>query len=88
MKKSTITDYLDFCLLCGKPNTEIHHCLSGSDRNNADIDGLYIGLCRECHNFIHQYPQALVMSKIIGQLAYERKHTREEFRARYRHSYL
>jgi Zn-finger protein len=86
--QSKISEYPDYCLLCGRPSTDKHHLLMGSDRKNADIDGLYIMTCRECHNFIHQHPQAVVMSKIIGQLAYEREHTREEFRSRYRHSYL
>ena len=85
---SIITEYTEFCLLCGTPTTDTHHCLSGSDRKHADEDGLVIPLCRVCHRFVHDNPKALVMSKIIGQLAYEREHTREEFRARYRHSYL
>lgn len=87
--KSAITEYTNVCLLCGTPtNQDAHHCLSGSDRRHADEDGLLIPVCRNCHSFIHNNPQALVMSKIIGQLAYEREHTREEFRSRYRHSYL
>lgn len=85
---SIITDYMEYCLICGKPRTDVHHVLIGSDKHNADLDGLFIPICRECHNFIHQHPQAVVMSKIIGQLAYEKEHTRNEFRARYRHSYL
>lgn len=85
---SSITEYTQYCLLCGVPTTDTHHCLSGSDRKHADEDGLVIPLCRVCHRFVHDNPKALVMSKIIGQLAYEREHTREEFRARYRHSYL
>ena len=85
---SSITEYTQFCLICGTPATDPHHCLSGSDRKHADEDGLVIPVCRMCHKFIHDNPKALTMSKIIGQLAYEREHTREEFRARYRHSYL
>ena len=85
---SIITEYTEFCLICGTPSTDPHHCLSGSDRIHADEDGLVIPVCRACHRFIHDNPKALTMSKIIGQLAYEREHTREEFRARYRHSYL
>lgn len=86
--QSKISNFPDYCLLCGKPSTDIHHCLSGSDRKHADEDGIYISLCRDCHSFIHKHPQALVMSKIIGQLAYEREHTREEYLSRYRHSYI
>lgn len=87
--KSTITDYTEYCLICGSPcYDDVHHCLSGSDRKHADEDGLVIPVCRICHRFIHDNPKALTMSKIIGQLAYEREHTREEFRSRYRHSYL
>lgn len=88
MRDSIITDVTEYCLICGRPKDDIHHCLMGSDRRHADEDGIYIPICRECHAFIHNNPQAVVMSKIIGQLAYEREHTREEFRARYRHSYL
>lgn len=86
--KSIVTEYKDYCLICGKPKEDAHHLLIGSDRRHADEDGLVIPVCRECHSFIHDNPQALVMSKIIGQLAYEKEHTRNEFRARYRHSYL
>lgn len=86
---SIITEYNSYCLLCGTPcYNDTHHLLCGSDRKHADEDGLVIPVCRKCHAFIHNHPQALVMSKIIGQLAYEREHTRDEFRARYRHSYL
>ena len=85
---SSITEYTEFCLICGTPSTDPHHCLSGSDRRHADEDGLVIPVCRACHRFIHDNPKALTMSKIIGQLAYEKEHTRDEFRARYRHSYL
>lgn len=85
---SIITEYKDFCIICGKPKEDIHHLLIGSDRKHADEDGLVVPICRECHTFIHNHPQAVVMSKIIGQLAYEREHTRDEFRSRYRHSYL
>lgn len=84
-----ITEFDMYCLICGKPcYKDVHHLLCGSDRRHADEDGLTIPVCRDCHTFIHQNPKALVMSKIIGQLAYEREHTRDEFRARYRHSYL
>ena len=85
---SKITEYTEYCLICGTPSTDPHHCLSGSDRRHADEDGLVIPVCRACHRFIHDNPKALTMSKIIGQLAYEKEHTRDEFRARYRHSYL
>ena len=85
---SIITEYTEYCLICGKPKDDPHHLLMGSDRKHADEDGLWIPDCRECNNFIHKHQQAVVMNKIIGQLTYEKEHTRNEFRSRYRHSYL
>ena len=95
---SAITKYMNNCILCGKPNIEIHHCCYGRGiRELADEDALTIPLCRECHEELHKNGVAGKLSKIIGQLAYE-KHlvangrsediARECFRKRYGRSYL
>lgn len=45
------------CYLCGRYNaTDTHHIFPGSYRANSDRYGLTVRLCRECHNFLHQYP--------------------------------
>ena len=102
--KSILTGYTEYCLFCGRPTTATHHLLFGRGiRPLADKDGLTIPICDGCHNMgdklerIHDNPMAEKMSKIIGQLAYEKymvaeglneKQARENFRHRYGHSYL
>lgn len=93
-----ITDYPNYCLLCGKPNVDPHHLVfGGSLRKLADEDGLVIPVCRSCHDEIHANPTASRLSKMLGQTIYELnenahkgdiKDAREKFRARYGRSYL
>lgn len=94
-----ITDYEQFCLLCGSPAVDCHHCLKGhKQRHLAEEDDLKIPVCRECHDQIHRgYKGMNVAVEIIGQLAYEKKKcaegygeaaARESFRIRYGRSYL
>lgn len=92
-----ITEYADYCILCNKPRTAIHHCVFGVGRRNlADEDGLTMPLCDSCHRAIHQ-GKMQTLSKIIGQLLYERnkcaegmtvEEARESFLRRYREKYL
>ena len=93
-----ITNYDAYCLICGKPRTDIHHLVFGnSKRRIADTDGLTIPLCTGCHELMHRQKEMQVMSHIAGQLFYERNmcasglapdEAREEFRKRYGISYL
>ena len=92
-----ITDYKDYCLLCGKPRTDIHHLVFGnSKRKLADEDGLTIPLCREHHESMHNDKAMQAMSHILGQILYERnmcaqnygvEAAKESFRLRYGKSY-
>ena len=92
-----ITKYSEYCLICGTPKTDDHHCVFGRGRRDlADKDGLIMPLCRKHHDFIHKGDMQ-TLSKIIGQLAYERnkcaegmtiEDARESFRKRYSESYL
>lgn len=98
-----ITKYTEFCLFCGKPTDEEHHLLFGSDRKKADEDDLKVPICGGCHTRnelsrrIHDNSMAEALSKLCGQLAYEKKlvaqgFTEEEartaFRMRYGRSFL
>lgn len=100
-----LTKYDGYCMFCGKPTTEFHHCVFGvSNRRKCDEDDLIVPVCRNCHTTgwpvssrIHDNPMAEKLSKIVGQLAWE-KHAvaggmtedeaREAFRKRYGVSYL
>ena len=93
-----ITEYSDYCIICGKPKTDIHHCVFGNaKRRLADADALTMPLCREHHEQMHNDKGMQVMSHIVGQLFYERnmcahgltpEEAREEFQRRYGVSYL
>lgn len=103
---SIVTSYDGICAICGRPKTATHHLIFGSGlRHLADQDGIYIPICDECHTSgrfrIHDDPVAESLSKIAGQLAWEKKHyqiqlvdgfygdeARDAFRKRYGRSYL
>lgn len=93
-----ITNYSEYCIICGRPKTDLHHCVFGnSKRRLADADELTMPLCRKHHEAMHKDKGMQVMSHIVGQLFFERnkcadgmtpEEAREEFRTRYSISYL
>ena len=103
-KEGIVTRYNSNCLFCGRPVEATHHLIEGtSKRKQSDQDGLTIPCCNDCHNMgelprrIHGNLMAEVMSKMIGQLAWEKRavsegqteeEARESFRKRYGESYL
>ena len=102
--ESIITEYTDLSVVSGAPKECTHHCIFGNGRHKlADKDGLTIPLTNAEHNMgkyqLHENPTAEMLSKIIGQLAWEKeyisqgntdikKEAREAFRKRYGESYL
>lgn len=112
MSKSIITNFEDISAFSQGPSECIHHCIFGRGmRELADADGLWIPLKNCEHNMsskgtiyqIHGNPAAEKLSKMLGQIAWE-KHwiaekyslpfsdieaeAREAFRERYGQSYL
>lgn len=93
-----ITKYDDYCLICGRPRTDVHHLVWGNaNRSRADQDELTIPLCRQHHESMHNTKEMQIMSHIAGQLFYERNlcatgvspdDARESFRKRYGVSYM
>ena len=112
MAKSIITNYENISAFSGVPKECDHHCVFGRGlREKADDDGLWIPLTNKEHNMsskgtinqIHGNPAAEKLSKMVGQLAWEKKYVidkyempfegindeaREAFIARYGKSYL
>ena len=84
-----------YCEICGKPNSELHHLVFGvANRKLSDEDQLVMNLCREHHEFMHKNA---TVSRIIGQLIYERNKcaegygveaARDSFRIRYGKNYI
>lgn len=103
-----VTKHKEICFICGRKAEAEHHLIFGTaGRELSEKDGLKAPICNNCHNMgkilmrIHDNPMAERMSKIIGQLAWERKYildrsgnqkldveSRERFRKRYGRSYL
>lgn len=110
MAQSIVTNYSEICVFCGRMADATHHLVFsdyGAGRKKADADGLIIPVCNNCHNMaggtrmIHGNSIAEAMSKMMGQLAWEKQYyrdragengekdtAREAFRKRYGRSYL
>lgn len=91
--KSIITDDMEHCYICGNPNIEIHHCLFGINRKNADRAGLVVPLCVYHHRgqggVHHAGNKALDdMLKQTAQRKYEETHSREEWMQIFGRNYL
>lgn len=81
MGKGIVTDYPEICFICGRPSEAEHHLMFGTaGRELSEKDGLKVPVCNNCHNMgeilmrIHGNPMAERMSKIIGQLAWEKEY--------------
>lgn len=110
--KSIVTEFTDISAFSGAPAECRHHlCFGRGIRELAEQDGIWIPLTNSEHNMspngqryqIHENPPAEALSKMCGQMAWEkeyyrefyRQHTgfdedcsREAFRKRYGISYL
>ena len=66
-----------------------HEFLCGPDRKNAAEDGLWVWACRRCHIRIQNDPEIMLNGKKLSQQIFEEEiGTRDDFRKRYRKSYL
>lgn len=109
--KSIVTQETSICFICGRVSEGEHHLVFGTaGRELSEKDGLKCPICNNCHNMgeitrrIHGNSMAEKLSKMMGQLAWEKQYylnfrnkmngidlgdpAREEFRKRYGRSYL
>lgn len=77
--KGIVTEHDTICFICGRAAEAEHHLIFGTaGRELSEKDGLKVPICNNCHNMgeatkrIHGNPMAERMSKIIGQLAWEK----------------
>ena len=106
-KKSIVTEFEDISAFSGAPAECTHHLIFGRGmRELADQDGLTIPLTNAEHNMspngqrwqVHENAPAEALSKMVGQLAWEKHKIAEEgcsehearelFRKRYGISFL
>ena len=78
------------CFFCGlRDGLEHHEWLNGPDRRHAAQDGLWVWLCHRCHSDVQNDPEVMREGQKCSQGVFEKElGTREEFRKRYRKSYL
>ena len=86
--QSIIQDDIDVCYLCGGVPTDKHHCLRGRLRKLADIFGLYIHVCRRCHERVHEDEELENFLKQEAQRAYEKEHGHEDYMKKFGRNYL
>lgn len=80
--KSIVTKYMDISILSGKPMECMHHLIFGNGlREKSDKYGLIVPLTNDEHNMslesIHLSRYGSHLSKIIGQLAWEKQYYKE-----------
>lgn len=101
---SILTSDKENCFFCGAPACCVHHLVFGNPRREfSENSGLKVPSCARCHTYgdliytIHGNIMAEKMSKIIGQLAWEKEaiskgetpqDARERFRRECGKSYL
>jgi len=88
MSKSIITNFENISTFSGLPSECEHHCVFGRGlRDLAEEDGLKIYLTNKEHNMsskgtinqIHGNPAAEKLSKMVGQLAWEKHWIAEKY---------
>lgn len=90
--KSIIQEDTDYCFVCGRYGTEIHHILFGTaNRKLSDKYGLVIGLCYEHHRGrtgVHQNRELDLTMKRVAQREFIKTYQNEDFLAVFGRNYL
>ena len=92
-KKSIITDDLSTCYICGRPATEIHHCIFGTaNRKLSDKYGMIVGLCYDHHrgkHGVHNGNRELDLKlKRLAQEQFNKTYEKVDFIAIFGRNYL
>ena len=90
--KSIIQADTDYCFVCGRYGTEIHHVFFGNpNRKLSDKYGLVIGLCYEHHrgnSGVHHNRELDLKMKRMAQKVFEQAYPEREFLAVFGRNYL
>ena len=88
------TGTIEACYICGAQGKLEKHHIFGGDRNRrwSEKYGLTVHLCVTCHRDnkkgVHADAEIAEMLHKIGQAAFERTHTRQEFCGIFGRNYL
>lgn len=91
--KSIIQENWDECYECGRCDClEEHHLLGGPNRKWSEKYGLKVRLCHWCHNEppygVHHNRDMMLKYRRLGQTAFEKDHSREEWLRIFGRNYL
>ena len=90
--KSIIQEDTDYCFVCGRYGTEIHHVFFGNpNRKLSDKYGLVIGLCYEHHrgnSGVHHNRELDLKMKRMAQKVFEQTYPERDFLAVFGRNYL
>lgn len=90
--KSIMQGDTDYCYICGRYGTEIHHVFFGTaNRKLSDKYGLVVGLCYNHHRGnkgIHQNRELDLMLKRKGQERFTEVYAESDFLAVFGRNYL
>ena len=89
--ESIIQENGTYCFVCGKPAVHTHHCLHGTRRNKADMYGLTVRLCWECHEGskgVHNNHALDLALERVAQTRFENKYGHEKWMEEFGKSYL
>ena len=90
----SIIQHEKVCFLCGsRVGLEEHHIFGGANRKHSERYGLKVWLCGiQCHreglNSAHRNREVSDSLKRLGQIAFEARHTHEEFMQIFGKNYL
>ena len=81
------------CFLCGRTvGLERHHVMTGSNRGFGERYGLWVYLCGDtCHRGpkgVHQNRELADRMKRIAQIAFEARHSHDEWMNLFKKNYL
>ena len=84
---SVFTDNLSYCYVCGKPRTELHEILFGSNRFNSMKYGYILPLCRKCHESFHRNRILTKKWSVKCQDHFEKKYSVKEWMETFHKNY-
>lgn len=92
-RSSIIQDDVDYCFICGRYGTEIHHVMfgKGNNRKLSEKYGLKVGLCYNHHrgnNGVHFNRDLDLELKIIAQRRFNEVYPDIDFLAVFGRNYL
>ena len=83
MAKSIITKIDNYCFLCGRRASEVHHIFGGPNRALSEKYGLTVPLCHWCHNEppngAHHCKETADLLHKIGQTRFEQEYPELDF---------